>query len=69
VQRGVFATERDAREALERALEKLRRDRGAARPLTLAELFLVLRLARVNRRWGYRGIADELNVFGFAVSS
>lgn len=38
VQRGGFATKRDAREALERALERLRREHGAARSLTLAEL-------------------------------
>jgi hypothetical protein len=65
VQRGAFATERDAGEALERALERLRRDRGAARPLTLAELVLVFRLARVNRRWGYprdRGRAERTRI-------
>jgi len=38
VQRGGFATEGDARAALERALEKLRRVNGTARVLTLAEL-------------------------------
>jgi hypothetical protein len=37
VRRGGFATERDARGALERALETLRRER-CARSLTLAEL-------------------------------
>jgi hypothetical protein len=38
VQRGGFASERDAREALELTLETLRGDDGAARTLTLAEL-------------------------------
>jgi integrase len=38
VQRGGFATERDARDALERALEALRREQGMARSLTFAEL-------------------------------
>ena len=38
VQRGGFATEQDARAALERALQALRRERGDARTLTLAEL-------------------------------
>ena len=38
VQRGGFASEGDAREALGRALEKLRRKNGTARALTLAEL-------------------------------
>jgi integrase len=38
VQRGGFASERDASEALERALERLRRDRRVSRSLTLAEL-------------------------------
>jgi integrase len=37
VQRGGFASEEDARAALERALEKLRRENGIARTLTLAE--------------------------------
>jgi len=37
VQRGGFASEEDARAALERALEKLR-EHGVARTLTLAEL-------------------------------
>jgi hypothetical protein len=38
VQRGGFASEDGARAALERALEKLRRDNRLAKPLTLAEL-------------------------------
>src|SRR2546426_6918392 len=38
VQRGGFASEQDAREALERELEQLRRERRIARRLTLAEL-------------------------------
>jgi hypothetical protein len=38
VQRGAFTSEGDARAALERALEKLRRANGTARALTLAEL-------------------------------
>jgi integrase len=38
VQRGGFASEGDARAALEQALEKLRRAGGTARVLTLAEL-------------------------------
>jgi hypothetical protein len=38
VQRGGLASEGDARAALERALEKLRRADGTARVLTLAEL-------------------------------
>jgi hypothetical protein len=40
VQRGGFASGRDAREALERTIETLRLlvDAGAARTLTLAEL-------------------------------
>ena len=38
VQRGGFATEQDAREALERSLEKLRRGVGIGTALTLAEL-------------------------------
>jgi hypothetical protein len=38
IQRGGFASERDAREALARALEKLRRRNGIASTLTLAEL-------------------------------
>ena len=38
VQRGGFACEQDAREALERELERLRRERRIARRLTLAEL-------------------------------
>ena len=37
VQRGGFASEEDARAALERALEKRRREQGLARTLTLAE--------------------------------
>jgi hypothetical protein len=38
IQRGGFATERDAREALERELERLRRELRLSRSLTLAEL-------------------------------
>src|SRR5437773_722120 len=38
VQRGGFASERDAREALERELERLRRERRITRRLTLSEL-------------------------------
>jgi hypothetical protein len=38
VQRGGFASEQDAPEALERELERLRRERRFARSLTLAEL-------------------------------
>jgi hypothetical protein len=38
VQRGGFASERDAAEALERQLERLRRERRVSRSLTLAEL-------------------------------
>jgi hypothetical protein len=37
MQRGGFASEQDARAALERALEKLLREIGIARTLTLAE--------------------------------
>jgi hypothetical protein len=38
VQRGGFASERDASGALERALERLRRERGCGSALTLGEL-------------------------------
>ncbi len=38
VQRGGFASERDAAEALERELERLRRERRLARSLTFADL-------------------------------
>ena len=38
VQRGGFACERDAAEALERELERLRRERRVSRSLTVAEL-------------------------------
>ena len=38
VQRGGFASEQDARDALERELERLRRERRIPRSLTLAEL-------------------------------
>jgi integrase len=41
VQRGRFASERDAAQALERELERLRRERGVSRSLTLAELVKV----------------------------
>jgi hypothetical protein len=37
VQRGGFVSEDDARAALERAFEKLRRERGIGRTVTLAE--------------------------------
>jgi FMN phosphatase YigB (HAD superfamily) len=38
VQRGGFASERDAAEALERELERLRRERRVSKSLTVAEL-------------------------------
>jgi integrase len=38
IQRGGFRTEREAREALERALESVRRDKGVASSLTLSKL-------------------------------
>jgi hypothetical protein len=38
LQRGGFASERDAAEALERELERLRRERRTSKSLTLAEL-------------------------------
>jgi hypothetical protein len=38
VQRGGFASERDAAEALERELERLRREQRVSRSLTVAEL-------------------------------
>ncbi len=38
IQRGGFASEQDACEALERELERLRRERRIPRSLTLAEL-------------------------------
>src|SRR5439155_16876050 len=38
VQRGGFASERDASEALERALERVRRERGCGSAMTLGEL-------------------------------
>src|SRR5436190_18205471 len=38
IQRGGFASEQDARDALERELERLRRERRITRRLTLAEL-------------------------------
>ena len=38
VQRGGFTSERDAREALERELERVRRERRIPRSLTLSEL-------------------------------
>ena len=38
VQRGGFASQQDARDALERELERLRRERRISRSLTLAEL-------------------------------
>jgi hypothetical protein len=40
VQRGGFASERDAGQALERALERLRRANGTASTLTLADEYL-----------------------------
>ena len=50
VQRGGFASEDDARAALARALEKLRRDNGIAKPVTLAAPVRVLGRARGGRR-------------------
>src|SRR5436853_6676497 len=41
VQRGGFASEQDARDALERELERVRRERRISRSLTLAELVVV----------------------------
>ena len=41
VQRGGFASERDAAEALERELERLRRERRVSKSLTLGELIEV----------------------------
>ena len=38
IQRGGFASEQDARDALERELERLRRERRVSRRLTLSEL-------------------------------
>ena len=38
VQRGALASEQDARDALEREVERLRRDRRITRRLTLSEL-------------------------------
>jgi hypothetical protein len=38
IQRGGYASDRDAAEALERELERLRRERRVARSLTLAQL-------------------------------
>ena len=38
MQRGGFASERDVAHALERALERLRRERRVSRSLTLAEV-------------------------------
>jgi FMN phosphatase YigB (HAD superfamily) len=38
IQQGGFASERDAREALERALERLRREQRVSRSLTLRQL-------------------------------
>ena len=38
IQRGGFASEQDAREALERELERMRRERRISRSLTLSEL-------------------------------
>ena len=39
LQRGGFSSERDAAEALERALERIRRQKGVGSTLTLNELF------------------------------
>jgi hypothetical protein len=57
VQRGGFVSERDAAEALERALERLRRERRVSRSLTVAELVVAGRgkslgnsILRRNRR-------------------
>ena len=46
LQRGGFSSERDAAEALERALEHLRRQRGVGSTLTLKELVGVPRPIR-----------------------
>jgi hypothetical protein len=53
VQRGGFASERDASEGLKRALERVRRDRGCGSALTLAELVdeYLLSTTASRRRW------------------
>jgi integrase len=68
IQRGGFASERDAREALERALERLRRASGMACSVTLAELvdeYLAQHDAQVETieklRWL---LAKAVRVFG-----
>ena len=48
VQRGGFASEQDARDALERELERLRRERRISRSLTLAELVETYLADRLN---------------------
>jgi hypothetical protein len=53
VQRGGFASEQDARDALERELERVRREQRIARRLTLAELvdtYLAQHAERISRR-------------------
>ena len=50
VQRGGFASEQDASEALERALERVRREQGCGTALTLAELVDVRAPPEVIRR-------------------
>jgi hypothetical protein len=50
VQRGGFASEQDPAEALERELERLRRERRIARSLTLTELVEVLLASWAARR-------------------
>ena len=51
LQRGGFSSERDAAEALERALEHLRRQKGAGSTLTLKELVEEY-LAQIRRGTG-----------------
>ena len=46
VQRGGFASERHASEALERALERVRRERGCGSAMTLGELVAFVTLLR-----------------------
>src|SRR6266571_2849563 len=57
VQRGGFASEQDARDALERELDRLRRERRIPRRLTLAELALDLSLS-VSRTDNARRVRD-----------
>jgi hypothetical protein len=66
VQRGGFASEEDARAALERALEKLR-EHGVARTLTFAELvddYLAQHEARRDTREASLAIAGLLSSLG-----